>query len=623
VRRYVAAIAVAVGLVVVGVAALPALAARHLTTAPSFAKHGYRVRAGRYVTVLVRTHLGVNSPTESCTLNVAGLAGGRAFTHTGIAGDFELTFSTHGVRSGAWRVSTSCKASQQPGSRTAHVTVLVSGGHGRGVLGGSAGPFFNAEQKPLSVGNGGVGTPPDPFQDGQCTYYAYQRRPDIYLQSVAGGAPANEIWDAHNWAYNAAHYGHFAEGTTPVVGSIMVEPATSSNPDGHVAYVSAVTNPGNFVTQEMNTHGYTQVNGYEDKTVYTVYDDTQPNPDPSSNPSGNYYPSDGHIHRHIAAGTVFIYGGRVVNPPQYAGELYHIVQWSGDTKAQKTAWLVVDEGGQLHRHWIPTTAVYWCLKNSGDAGPDVLTSTELNAMPDDTGVDATCSGNSSPPGSNPGGGGGGGPDTTATYSETEGQIGANTFIDPVNASGLGARIAPGQQVQVTCKAYDPQIASVNPDGYWYQIASDPWSDAYYAPANTFLNGDPWGGPYTHNTDFDVPDCAGGPTTGTTPTTTTTTTTTSPPAQTWAETAGSVVHTWSNYSDAGGSAGQEIANGQTVQIACKVTGLQVPDGNTWWYEIASAPWSDSYYASADAFYNNGSTSGPLKGTPFVDPNVPNC
>ena len=30
-----------------------------------------------------------------------------------------------------------------------------------------------------------------------------------------------------------------------------------------------------------------------------------------------------------------------------------------------------------------------------------------------------------------------------------------------------------------------------------------------------------------------------------------------------------------------------------------------------------------YASADAFYNNGHTSGSLTGTPFVDNNVPNC
>jgi len=55
----------------------------------------------------------------------------------------------------------------------------------------------------------------------------------------------------------------------------------------------------------------------------------------------------------------------------------------------------------------------------------------------------------------------------------------------------------------------------------------------------------------------------------------------------------------------------------------VTGFAVADGDTWWYRIASSPWNSTYYGSADAFYNNGATSGSLIGTPFVDSNVPNC
>jgi hypothetical protein len=61
-------------------------------------------------------------------------------------------------------------------------------------------------------------------------------------------------------------------------------------------------------------------------------------------------------------------------------------------------------------------------------------------------------------------------------------------------------------VEVSCKVYDPYIESVNPDGFWYRIASQPWDDQYYAAANTFMNGDPWDGPYEHNTDWAVPDC---------------------------------------------------------------------------------------------------------------------
>src|SRR6185312_8953760 len=113
-----------------------------------------------------------------------------------------------------------------------------------------------------------------------------------------------------------------------------------------------------------------------------------------------------------------------------------------------------------------------------------------------------------------------------------------------------------------------------------------------------------------------------------PTSTTTTPTTTnppppPPPSTYSETPGGEVHTWTNYSNAGGTEGPTIPAYQTVQIACKVTGFKVADGDTWWYRIASSPWNGSFYGSADAFYNNGQTSGSLKGTPFVDPNVPTC
>jgi len=97
----------------------------------------------------------------------------------------------------------------------------------------------------------------------------------------------------------------------------------------------------------------------------------------------------------------------------------------------------------------------------------------------------------------------------------------------------------------------------------------------------------------------------------------------PPPATHSETPGGPVHTWTNYSNAGGSEGPEIPSNETVQIACKVEGFKVSDGNTWWYRIASSPWNSSYYGSADAFYNDGATSGSLIGTPFVDPSVPNC
>lgn len=99
------------------------------------------------------------------------------------------------------------------------------------------------------------------------------------------------------------------------------------------------------------------------------------------------------------------------------------------------------------------------------------------------------------------------PPPAQTWSEQETpNHPVNTFTNYHNASGMGPAIAAGAWVQVSCKVYDPTIGSVNPDGYWYRIASSPWNNAYYSPANTFMNGDPYGGPYTHNTDFAVPNC---------------------------------------------------------------------------------------------------------------------
>lgn len=93
------------------------------------------------------------------------------------------------------------------------------------------------------------------------------------------------------------------------------------------------------------------------------------------------------------------------------------------------------------------------------------------------------------------------------WHEQQGSRGANTFRNPNNASGMGTKIQPYQWVDVSCKVYAPQIQSANPDGYWYRVASPPWNNEFYAVANTFWNGDiPGHTPYTHNTDWIVPNC---------------------------------------------------------------------------------------------------------------------
>jgi hypothetical protein len=253
-----------------------------------------------------------------------------------------------------------------------------------------------------------------------------------------------------------------------------------------------------------------------------------------------------------------------------------------------------------------------------------------------------------------------GPTTSQpTYAETIGGPTA-TWSDYADAGGTqGPYIAAYQTVQVACAITGFTVA--DGDSWWYQIASSPWSGSYYASADAFYNngrtsGSLQGTPFV---DPAVPGCSGAkstptlPSTSLPPTTTTTTTTTLPGTTTtststtststtststtststttssttlpptYNETVGGVTHTWTDYSDAGGTEGPSISTGQTVQVACVVTGFRVSDGDTYWYRIASAPWSDVYYASADAFYNNGQTSGSLIGTPFVDPAVPGC
>lgn len=93
-----------------------------------------------------------------------------------------------------------------------------------------------------------------------------------------------------------------------------------------------------------------------------------------------------------------------------------------------------------------------------------------------------------------------------TYSEQAGTVGARTFSKPAGAIE-GPRVSANQHLLVSCKVYDPEPESVRPDGYWYRLASTPWNGRYYAPANSFWNGDlPGKKPYTHNTDFGVPNC---------------------------------------------------------------------------------------------------------------------
>lgn len=202
-----------------------------------------------------------------------------------------------------------------------------------------------------------------------------------------------------------------------------------------------------------------------------------------------------------------------------------------------------------------------------------------------------------------------GPGTGTTYAETVGGP-TNTWTDFRSAGGTQGQTIAGQTtVQVACKVTGFRVADGNT--WWYRIASSPWNGAFYASADAFYNNGSTSGSLSGTPFVDpaVPDCGGADP--------------SPPPPTYPETTGGPTNTWTDYRSAGGSQGQTIPGQTTVQIACKVTGFRVANGNTWWYRIASSPWNGAYYASADAFYNNGATSGSLAGTPYVDSRVPDC
>jgi RHS repeat-associated protein len=194
---------------------------------------------------------------------------------------------------------------------------------------------------------------------------------------------------------------------------------------------------------------------------------------------------------------------------------------------------------------------------------------------------------------------------TGTTPETTGPPEpSHTWTNYTNAGGEeGPQIAVNQTIQIACRVKGFKVE--DGDEWWYLIASSPWNYGFYVSADAFYNNGQTEGSLLNTplVDETVPECGAGEGTP--------------------ETTGGETHTWSNYGDAGGTKGMTIGGGATVHIACKVLGLAVADGNNWWYRISQAPWNNAFYASADAFYNNGQTTGSLAGTPFVDETIATC
>lgn len=420
----------------------------------------------------------------------------------------------------------------------------------------------------------------------QCVAYADERRSDIYDAAVAAGVPRgglrahpssgdDYVWNAKYWAENAAR-AHIPEGPDPVPGAIAV---FTSGKYGHVAYVESVNRDGSFNVTERNKNGCNCSTG---------------------NTSGTYGRRDG---------LIFIYGGPAgsgpapaFDPAAYQG---HIVK---QDNGKPTSWLVVDAQG--HRNWIPDGGTFECLVNQGHP-VDTLSAGQLQKLPDQNGVWAHCT----PP-----------KPTTTTVVVTTTTTPTTTTRPPTTTtpaptqdrtapSTPGGLSASGATTSSINFSWNASSDNVGVAGYFVYANDNHVANA--SGTSVTVGGLACGTTYTLAVDaYDAAanhSAKASISAGTAPC----------PLPTYSETAGGVAHTWTNYSNAGGNEGPTIAAGQTVQIACKVQGFRVADGNTWWYRIAQAPWNGQFYVSADAFYNNGHTSGSLSGTPFVDPAVRDC
>ena len=79
------------------------------------------------------------------------------------------------------------------------------------------------------------------YTSGQCTYYAFSKRPDI----------GNTWGNANNWA-NAAAQSGYTVNNNPSAGAILQSTAGGY---GHVAYVDKVNSDGSIQVSEMNYQG--------------------------------------------------------------------------------------------------------------------------------------------------------------------------------------------------------------------------------------------------------------------------------------------------------------------------------------------------------------------------------
>lgn len=205
---------------------------------------------------------------------------------------------------------------------------------------------------------------------GNCTNY-------VAYRLSRNGAPrlASSFGNANGWARVVRDkLGSGKANGTPAVGAIAwwsgTHPKFGYGGAGHVAYVEKIAKDGRvYLSDSRWSSGsarWTVTRGSALWPQRFLHIKDKPPPKPKSKPKPE----------------------PTAQPSAYRG---HIVQWDGDTKQQKTAWLV---GPDLQRRHIPSAAVYNCLKAKGHPGPTVLSASMLNRLTDLRDVKAVCT---SPP----------------------------------------------------------------------------------------------------------------------------------------------------------------------------------------------------------------------------------
>jgi surface antigen len=317
--------------------------------------------------------------------------------------------------------------------------------------------------------------PASGYCTGYCTEYVWKLLPDF-----ARLGNASQWWDNPR----------VRRGRVPRVASVAWWGSSRPNrPYGHVAYVSQVGG-GAIIVREMNHAGHWNV-----ADVRTIDLSSQEAPDG------------------------YLYGAEPVTQTEETGDsgaqtyLYpNYPNYKSDRLAPSTSvqvecrLLLRDKRTNAGRYWYriyaPRYGTTWAraeefLNGGTSTGPSVSVDTSL----------PRCLRGSRPPRARAVTGTIGPPvEDLTSRVEMAAHFGARTFARSAGILRRGPVIEPYASVIVACYLYDARSIRLDSNGFLYRIASAPWHGDFYAPASSFLNGAPPGGPFTRSLDYLLPPC---------------------------------------------------------------------------------------------------------------------